>query len=101
MTDVELTEDALGKFLDGLFARHSRTAVKAAIMVCMTAISIVMFTGSFWKAAWISFSVLVLSVFTTWRRYLEPLCFFVFVLAVIFACIEPDTLIKLQLAVQR
>lgn len=68
-------------------------------MVCMTAISVGIFTGSFWKATWISFMVPVLSLFMTWRRYLEPLCFVVFVLAVIFTCIERETLMKLQLAV--
>jgi hypothetical protein len=70
-------------------------------MTFSTAIAVAIFTGSYWKATWIGVSVLILSLFTTWRRYLEPLCFFFFVLAVIFTCVEPSTLAKVQSVIAR
>jgi hypothetical protein len=84
-----------------LVEMHYRTVLKAFVMVVMTMIAVVIFTGSYWKATWIGFWVLVLSLFSTWRRYLEPLCFAAFVAAVIFTCVEPDLLTRLELALAR
>jgi hypothetical protein len=82
--------------IDLVLHRHHRTVLKAVIMTITTAIAVVIFTESYWKASWIGLSVLILSLFTTWRRYLEPLCLFVFVLAMIFICVEPNTLTKVK-----
>jgi hypothetical protein len=81
--------------------KHFRTALKASIMATVTMMAVVIFTDSYWKATWIGFWVLVLSLFSTWRRYLEPLCFVAFVLAEIFTCVDPAVLTKMQLALVR
>ncbi|WP_027579878.1 hypothetical protein [Bradyrhizobium sp. Ai1a-2] len=95
----ELEEWLVGVFDEffDLLVLHHRTLLKAPIMSYMTAITVVIFTGSYWKATWISFAVFLLSLFTTWRRYLEPLCFFAFAAAVIAECSSLGTLAKLQL----
>ena len=73
-----------------------RAMPKAIIMAAISAIAVVVFTGSFWKATWISSSVMVLSLFTTWRRYLEPLCLLAFVAAAVATCCEPGLLARLE-----
>jgi hypothetical protein len=74
-----------------------RAMPKAIIMAIISAIAVLVFTGSYWKASWISTSVLVLALFTTWRRYLEPLCLFAFVAAAFATCCEPGFLTRLQM----
>jgi hypothetical protein len=60
----------------------------------VASIAILILAGSYWKAGWISSSVLVPALFTTWRRYLEPLCLFSFV-AVFATFREPSFLLRM------
>jgi hypothetical protein len=71
---------------------------KAIIIAIMSTIAVVQFTGSYGKATWISGVALLLSLYTSWRRFLEPICILMFLGTEIIACIEPDVLAKIQIA---
>ncbi|WP_426441718.1 hypothetical protein [Bradyrhizobium genosp. P] len=78
--------------------RVLRIIPKAVIVAMMTAVSVAIFTGGYWKALWIGTFAFLLSMFTTWRRYLEPISFFIFLAALVVTCTEPATLAKIQTA---
>jgi hypothetical protein len=69
---------------------------KAVIVSAVTAIAIVEFSGSYGKALWVSAIALLMSLYSTWRRFLEPICAIVFVATAVAICTEPGTLAKLQ-----
>jgi hypothetical protein len=68
--------------------KHFRTLGKVALIGFIMLFSVGVLTGSFWKAVVISFFCFVLSTFNTWRRYLEPISFLVFCIAVVYWCDE-------------
>lgn len=89
-----------------LFVRQNLVAFyrrlpKAIIMAIISMIAVVVFTDSYWKATWISTSVLILGSFSTWRRYLEPLCLLAFIAAVFVTCCEPSFLMRLEMLALR
>jgi hypothetical protein len=69
---------------------------KAIIIGIVTASAVVEFTGSYGKASWIGGIAFVMSVYTIWRRYLEPISILLFLGMAIVACIEPGVLTKMQ-----
>ncbi|WP_426441711.1 hypothetical protein [Bradyrhizobium genosp. P] len=71
---------------------------KAAMIAMMTAVSVLVFAEAYWKALAIGAFAFLLSMFTTWRRFVEPISFVVFLGAVVVACTAPATLAKLQTA---
>src|SRR5215467_12962265 len=71
---------------------------KAMIIAIISAIAVVQFTGSYGKAAWIGGVAFLLSLYTIWRRFLEPICILLFLGAAIIACNEPGVLAKIQMA---
>jgi hypothetical protein len=71
--------------------------LRAVALLVATAVSVLVFTGSSWKASWISITVFLLALSTTWRRYLELLCISTFAVAVVVACVDTDTLEKMKL----
>jgi hypothetical protein len=84
--------------LDPQFVRYFATMLKVIIITCVTVITVVTFSGSYWRAIWIALAVFVLSLFNVWRRLLEPLCLVAFVAVVIFDCAEPGSFMKFRLA---
>ncbi|WP_426441704.1 hypothetical protein [Bradyrhizobium genosp. P] len=83
-----------------LVLRVVRRTPKAAMIAMMTAVSVIIFTDTYWKALWIGAFAFLLSMFTTWRRFVEPISFIVFLAAVVVACIEPSTLDRIQTSVR-
>jgi chromate transport protein ChrA len=77
-----------------------RSGLKAVVIASVTAITILIFTGSFWKSTWISTIVMVLALFAGLRRYLEPICVLAFAAAVIVICSPPNFLAGLTLAIR-
>jgi hypothetical protein len=62
------------------------TFLKCLIIGSMVWFEIAMFSGSITKGLTIGLASLVLALFTTWRRFLEPVTFWVFCAAVAFWC---------------
>ena len=88
---IEPTDAELVAF----FRQHAVKLMKAPIVAGMAAFSIWMFSGSIVKALIIAVVCIVLSAFNTWRRFLEPLAFWGFALAVIYWC-DADILAHLK-----
>jgi hypothetical protein len=81
-------DDVIERWLSDLVGNHYRTALKAPIITVMAAFAVIVFSGSYLKAIEIGAIVLPASLFMTWKRYLEPLCFFAFVIAAIVTCCD-------------
>ena len=81
--EIDLYEMLSG---DGL-----RTFLKSLIIGGMVWFGIAIFSGSIMKGFLIGMCCMVLALFQTWRRFLEPLSFSLFCVAVAFWC-DPQVL---------
>jgi hypothetical protein len=63
---------------------HLRSASKAALIGIMTLFSMAVLTETIGKALIVSSICFAISLFNTWRRYLEPISFIVFCGAVVY-----------------
>jgi hypothetical protein len=97
MTDsyLEPTEAELDAQIVGFLRHHIVKVIKAPIVASMAAFSVFMLNGSLLKAATVAIVCLLLSAFNTWRRFLEPLVFWCFALAVVQWC-DADILVRLK-----
>ena len=89
-SDAELDEQSVG-----FLRQHAIKLLKAPITAAMGGFSVWIFSGSIAKALIVAAICVLLSAFNTWRRFLEPLVFFAFVVAVIFWC-DQDVLSRLR-----
>jgi hypothetical protein len=74
-----------------------RSLVKARFQVhrSMVWFGLAIFSGSIMKGFLIGLICMILALFTTWRRFLEPLSFFLFCVAVAFWC-DPQFLQRIS-----
>ncbi len=63
-----------------------RAILKALVLASISIFVVLVFTGEFWKAVLVSIMTFVMALFSTWRRYLEPIGLMAFVVATIFLC---------------
>src|SRR6266851_4541123 len=91
-------DDELEEFILLFFFRHARPALKAILIGAVGLFAMLVFTGSAAKAATVAILALALSLFNTWRRYLEPISLVVFCLAVL-AWANIDILDRLRSAI--
>ncbi len=84
--DDENFESHVLEQLDQFLALHFRAVLKAPLIGLMMLFSIYVITGSVSKGLSVSSICVLISLFTTWRRFLEPISFAVFCLAVIDLC---------------
>lgn len=82
-------EDQIEAQIWDLAVKHLRTLAKATLIGLMTLLVVLVSTGSGGKAIAIGFSCWTLSFFNTWRRFLEPVAFFLFCAAMVYWC-DPD-----------
>jgi hypothetical protein len=68
-----------------------RTFLKSIAIAGMVWFGIAVFSASIMKGFWIGLACMFLALFTTWRRFLEPLSFSLFCIAVVFWC-DPQAL---------
>lgn len=86
MAEVDITESEMEAWLTRMLAAHYRTIFKAPIIAAMIAFSVSTFSGSLLKGVLIGVVCFAASIFNTWRRYLEPIGFWVFLVAVVVWC---------------
>src|SRR6266851_2009065 len=73
-------------FLVDLLRQHYLALFKAPLIGLMVLFSVYVITDSVAKSLAASFVCCLVSFFGTWRRYLEPLSFAMFCLAVVIMC---------------
>jgi hypothetical protein len=86
MADVDITESELEAWLTRMLSAHYRTILKAPIIAVMITFSVMTFSGSIFKGILVGTVCLAASIFNTWRRYLEPIGFWIFLVAVVVWC---------------
>jgi hypothetical protein len=79
-SDTSVQEQEFDAFMRG----HGRTILKCLIIGSMVWFEIAMYCGSTTKGLTIGLASFVLALFTTWRRFLEPVSFWLFCAAVAF-----------------
>jgi len=82
MADVGVSDDQAFDFLFDIF----RLAAKACLIALMLSFSVEVLTGNPVRAVVVGLFFLVLALFSTWRRFLEPISLFVFCIAVVCWC---------------
>jgi hypothetical protein len=80
------SEDQIEAYFFKFASEHMRSVLKASLIGIMVFFSVCAFTGSVWKAFVVGTLCLAISMFNTWRRYLEVAGFFVFCFAVVHWC---------------
>jgi hypothetical protein len=80
------TDGELDDFLVDFLRQHARAWMKAIVIGLMVGFSVIVFSGSIFKGFLIGALCLLVAGFNTWRRYLEPLTFWIFIAAVIYWC---------------
>lgn len=76
-------DDEIEVFLAQLMDRYARPMLQAMVIAAVSLFSIAVFTGSPAKAVTVALFVLAMAMFSTWRRYLQPISFIVFCAAVL------------------
>jgi hypothetical protein len=88
--DARQSEDLLNHFNDvrrfDIWQLYYRAFFKAILLGLMTIFSVWVFTGAGWKAVFFGLAFFVISIFNTWRRFLEPIGLLVFCAAVAYDC---------------
>jgi hypothetical protein len=84
----ELSDDELDVMIAGFAKAHARTAFKSVLIGAMFVCFTLVFSGSLVKATLIGCAFMLLAVFRTWRRILEPVSLLLFIAAVIYWCDE-------------
>lgn len=87
----EPSDDTIDRWVLDFAARYAVVAIKAPIIAAMAFLSVFLLTGAPGKAFFIAAICLITGLFSTWRRFLEPLVFWTFVVAVVHWC-EPTLL---------
>lgn len=77
---------------------YFRTTCKAPVIGAMAFFSVATLTGSISKAIAVCLLCFTASLFSTWRRLLEPLAFWSCVIAIVAWC-EPSLLLKAKAAI--
>lgn len=97
MTDsfIEPTDAELEEKMIGFLRQHAVKLIKAPIVALLASFSVWVLSGSILKVLLIAAVCIVLSAFNTWRRFLEPLVFWCFALAVVFWC-DADIVTRLK-----
>lgn len=95
MVDREITESEMETWLTEMLAVHHRTILKAPVIGTMVLFSVATFSGSVMKGLLIGAVCLAAAAFSTWRRHLEPIAFWVFLLAIVFWC-DPSLMESLK-----
>ncbi|MBR1219664.1 hypothetical protein JQ557_16780 [Bradyrhizobium sp. U87765 SZCCT0131] len=75
-------EERFGREFDRFLLQGGLGAAKAVVIAVMMFISIDLMTGNIAKAFWVAVLCAVISLFRTWRRYLEPISFVLLCIAV-------------------
>lgn len=86
MADPDVTESEMEAWLTQILAVHYRALLKAPMIAAMILFSVATFSGSILKGLLIGIMCLAASAFNTWRRFLEPISFWVFAMAVVVWC---------------
>lgn len=88
------TETQIERYFDALF-KNIRSFTKAGLVTAMMMFAIITFTGAPSKALLVAAFILPISVFNTWRRLLEPISLWVFLMSAVYLC-DRDILIHLK-----
>ncbi|MEW6639745.1 MAG: hypothetical protein AB1586_04500 [Pseudomonadota bacterium] len=75
-------EERFGREFDGFILQRGLGALKAIVIAVMMFISIDLLNGSLAKALVVALICAVVSLFRTWRRYLEPISFILLCVAI-------------------
>ena len=94
-SDMDLSDAELEAEVINFLRQHAVRLIKLPIVASMAGFSIWMLSGSIFKTLIIAAVCIVLSAFNTWRRFLEPLAFWGFAVAVIYWC-DADILARLR-----
>jgi hypothetical protein len=89
MADISIDDAEAREFAEiflELFKSHHRALLKAPLIGLMVLFSVYVITGSVFKGLAVGFLCCCISVFRTWRRFLEPLSFAMFCLAIFILC---------------
>ena len=96
---ADLTTRGLGdedfESIDSLLSLHLRTILKAPLIGLMVLFSLYVITESTSKSLLVGFICFCISLFRTWRRFLEPLSFVLFCLAVVVLC-DQEMIVQLK-----
>ena len=87
----------LYEMLSGDAVRTFLKSLAIGGMVWMVWFGIAVFSGSIMKGFLIGLVCMILALFNTWRRFLEPLSFSLFCVAVVFWC-DPQALQRIAAA---
>lgn len=83
--DIQIAKAMAQPLLSFLRARKS-ALLKAPLIGIMVWFAVATASGHFFKGAFVGVICVLLAMFTTWRRLLEPISFFAFGLAVLYWC---------------
>jgi hypothetical protein len=86
------------RYIEEQLVLRTPAIIKAPIVWAMTFATIVIVTGAIWRAVWIAAIVSTASLFTAWRRIIEPFCLLAFLAAIVFLCWPPG--FNLQIALR-
>lgn len=92
---IEPADEDLDAAIAGFARLHGVKLLKAPLIAGMTAFAFWILSGSVQKALSVAAVCFVVSAFNTWRRFLEPLAFWLFVVAAIHWC-NPDIFASLK-----
>jgi hypothetical protein len=87
--DYDTGQSELDTWIANVLDRYSYSLIKAAVVAVMLFFSVSTFSGSILKGLLIAVISFMAALFATWRRYLEPISFLAFCVAVVFWC-DPD-----------
>ena len=82
----DFSDDEIDERMLTFVRTHYRTIVKAPIIGAMIGLTVLSVSGSLSKALILALTAALLSAFATWRRFMEPLAFWLFVASVAYWC---------------
>lgn len=93
-------DDAFDREVEVFLKTYIRNLLKAPLIGLMVAFEVSVVSQSVYKTLWAFALFTMLSFFTTWRRFLEPMAFFALIPAMI-AFVHPTTFADLASALVR
>ncbi|HEY0329437.1 MAG TPA: hypothetical protein VGC77_10090 [Rhodopseudomonas sp.] len=103
MSDPTYVEDdvnedgAIVEAFAKLIFENARALAKAPVAAIMSAFTVAVLSGSLAKGVFVGVICLFASLFNTWRRFIEPISFWFFLISIAFWC-DPDIVNDIKLA---
>jgi ABC-type proline/glycine betaine transport system permease subunit len=90
------TDDDLDALFDAI-SPYWRGIAKACLIAIMMATAIGVASNSIWKSLVFGAIIFFVACFNTWRRYLQPISFVLFLAAMAYVCVDFSWLPKISI----